>query len=165
MNYAIRKLLRHMSWANQQVFRAVIQLPDEALYSYLVNPEWSAAHILQHIAESADWYLFCLTQYPWHLPPVPTTMAEVKLLKEKLLEIDAKILEQADLPEDDLTISEDGEIWLALRSTVLTQTIHHATEHRAQLMDALEARGFTPFSLDDVDVWAFARHERESMNL
>ena len=91
-------------------------------------------------------------------------MAEVKLLKDTLLELDAKILEQSDLPEDDLTINEDAETWLALRSTVLTQTIHHATEHRAQLMDALEARGYTPISLDDVDLWSFARYEREGKN-
>ena len=41
------------------------------------------------------------------------------------------------------------------RSTILSQAIHHATEHRAQLASALEAKGFKPMDLDELDLWAF----------
>ena len=41
------------------------------------------------------------------------------------------------------------------RSTILSQAIHHATEHRAQIASALEAKGFTPIDLDELDLWAF----------
>jgi uncharacterized damage-inducible protein DinB len=41
------------------------------------------------------------------------------------------------------------------RSTILSQAIHHATEHRAQLAAALEAKGFNPVNLDDLDLWSF----------
>ena len=41
------------------------------------------------------------------------------------------------------------------RSTILSQSIHHATEHRAQLASALEAKGFKPVDLDELDLWAF----------
>ena len=37
------------------------------------------------------------------------------------------------------------------RSTVLSQAVHHATEHRAQLVAALEANGYTDINLDDFD--------------
>ena len=43
------------------------------------------------------------------------------------------------------------------RSTILSQAIHHATEHRAQIASALEAKGFTPVNLDDLDLWSFER--------
>jgi uncharacterized damage-inducible protein DinB len=43
------------------------------------------------------------------------------------------------------------------RSTILSQAIHHATEHRAQIAAALEAKGFTPVNLDDLDLWSFER--------
>ena len=41
------------------------------------------------------------------------------------------------------------------RSTILSQAIHHATEHRAQIASALEAKGFTPVNLDDLDLWSY----------
>jgi uncharacterized damage-inducible protein DinB len=41
------------------------------------------------------------------------------------------------------------------RSTILSQAIHHATEHRAQLASALEAKGFEPVNLDDLDLWSY----------
>jgi uncharacterized damage-inducible protein DinB len=41
------------------------------------------------------------------------------------------------------------------RSTILSQAIHHATEHRAQFAAALEAKGFTPLDLDEIDLWSY----------
>ena len=41
------------------------------------------------------------------------------------------------------------------RSTILSQSIHHATEHRAQIASALEAKGFKPVDLDELDLWAY----------
>jgi len=43
------------------------------------------------------------------------------------------------------------------RSTILSQAIHHATEHRAQIASALEAKGFAPVNLDDLDLWEFEK--------
>jgi uncharacterized damage-inducible protein DinB len=37
----------------------------------------------------------------------------------------------------------------------LSQAIHHATEHRAQISAAIEARGFSPLNLDDLDLWSY----------
>jgi hypothetical protein len=45
-------------------------------------------------------------------------------------------------------------------STILTQAVHHATEHRAQLIDTLEYKGFKPINLDDIDLWAFDEFEK-----
>ena len=41
------------------------------------------------------------------------------------------------------------------RSTILSQSVHHATEHRAQIASALEAQGFVPVDLDELDLWSF----------
>jgi uncharacterized damage-inducible protein DinB len=43
---------------------------------------------------------------------------------------------------------------------LLVQAVHHATEHRAQLIDALESRGHQSINLDDIDLWAFEVFER-----
>lgn len=161
MSATTKRLLRHMAWANQRVYDEVKRLPDVALGAYIINAEWTAGRILQHIVSGADWYVFCLTETPWRDIKYPESMAGLNLLQEQLAEFDAKISSQSELPDEYLTIREDGESWQALRSTILAQSIYHAAEHRTQLIDALESKGFSPIPLDDIDLWKFSRFERE----
>ena len=161
MSATTKRLLRHMAWANQRVYDEVKSLPDVALGAYIINAEWTAGRILQHIVGGADWYVFCLTETPWRDFKLPESMTDLNLLQEQLAEFDAKIFSQAELPDEYLTIREEGESWQALRSTILAQSIYHAAEHRTQLIDALESKGFSPISLDDIDLWKFSRFERE----
>ena len=154
------RLLRHMAWANQRVFDAVKNLPDLALDSYIVNAEWTAGRILQHIVGGADWYVYCLTQTPWRDIELPESMTDLNLLQQHLAEFDARIFSQSELPDEYITIKEDDGIWQALRSTIIAQAIYHAAEHRTQLIDALESKGFSPISLDDLDLWRFESFER-----
>jgi len=53
--------------------------------------------------------------------------------------------------------TSEGQLIQRWRSTILSQAIHHATEHRAQIASALEAKGFTPINLDDLDLWEFEK--------
>ena len=161
MSATTNRLLRHMAWANQRVFDAVNSLPDLALGAYIVNPEWTAGRILQHIVGGADWYVYCLTETPWRDIKLPELMTDLNLLQGHLAEFDAKIFSQSELPDEYIAIKEDDGSWQALRSTILAQAIYHAAEHRTQLIDALESKGFSPISLDDIDLWKFARFERE----
>lgn len=151
-----------MAWTNQQVYSAVQKLPDEALSSYLVNPEWTAGTILHHIINGADWFSYCLTQAMWTDIKIPSSMNDVAELAKLLATLDERIISQDELPDIALTINDEGKSWKAMRSTILAQAIHHATEHRAQLIDALEYKDFKPINLDDIDLWAFARFERSS---
>jgi len=150
-----------MAWANQRVYGAVKSLPDIALGAYIVNAEWTAAHILKHIVEGADWYVFCLTGAPVRDIKLPESMKDLNLLQEQLTEFDAKTSSQSELPDEYLTIKEENESWGALRSTILAQAVYHAVEHRTQLVDALESKGFSPILLDEVDLWQFGQFERE----
>lgn len=161
MSATTKRLLRHMAWANQRVYDAVKSLPDLALGAYIVNAEWTAGRILQHIVGGADWYVFCLTEAPWRDIKLPESMTGLNLLQEQLAEFDAKISNQSELPDEYITIKEDDGSWEALRSTILAEAIYHAAEHRTQLIDALESKGFSPISLDDLDLWKFERFERE----
>ena len=155
------RLLRHMAWANQKVYDAVKGLPDLALGAYIAKAEWTAGRILQHIVGSADWYVFCLTEAPCRDIELPESMTSLNALQEQLATSDLKILSQSELPDESITIKQDGGSWEALRSTILAQAIYHAAEHRTQLIDALESKGFSPIFLDDIDLWEFARFERE----
>ena len=152
---AMERMLAHMAWANQKVFAAVAELPSESLDAYLVNPEWTARVIVQHIVDGADWYNVCLNAERFSRVPAPVTSADVRTLAVKLAELDTKILEAAKQPEGRVHYEHGDDKVTNLRTTLIAQTVHHATEHRAQLMDALEFRGYIPIKLDDIDLWCF----------
>ena len=54
-------------------------------------------------------------------------------------------------------VNAEGDQVKRWRSTILSQAIHHATEHRSQIASALEAKGFTPVNLDDLDLWSYEK--------
>lgn len=164
------KLLKHMAWANQEIFTQVSEMPDEALDAYAVNPEWTAREIMRHIASSATYYGYRLLDQEslteteravWqvkleatHVPPA--TMKDMSVLLDRLKTADAELLKAAEQPEGFIVHTMDGRTVNRARSTIISQSIHHATEHRAQLISALEAKGFVGINLDDYDVWYYS---------
>jgi uncharacterized damage-inducible protein DinB len=164
------KLLKHMAWANQEILGLVSESPDEALDAYSVNPEWTVREIARHIASSATWYGYRLLDrsnftesqnQEWQAKleeseTPPATMKEMKVILDRLKAADAELLNAATLPEGVVIREFEGKTITRARSTVISQAIHHATEHRAQLVSALEAKGFTKINLDDFDLWAYS---------
>jgi len=54
------------------------------------------------------------------------------------------------------TYVRDGKNIERSRSTIISQSIHHATEHRAQISDTLKVHGIRILDLDEIDLWAFS---------
>ena len=152
---SVERLLKHMAWANQSVYKAAETLPDEAFNAYIVNPEWTVSQILKHIVGGATWYVHRLEIEQWKEIPTPSKGSDVKALREMLADFDAKILSAVSKGEGKITGTRDGEEITRERSTIISQAVHHATEHRAQLIDALEYKGYKIINLDDIDLWAF----------
>jgi uncharacterized damage-inducible protein DinB len=148
-----------MAWANQKVFSAVDALPADALKSYIVNEEWTAGEILHHICDSAGFYAYRLGVGPKKVEF--TQSHEISDLRSAIAIHDANLISAAGLEDNELEWVRDGKTLKRWSSTILSQAVHHATEHRAQLMDALEFRGFVPISLDDLDLWSFDQFERD----
>jgi len=152
MTIALDRLLAHMAWANQKTIEHLQTLPGDALKAFATNPEWFAGEIVYHIVDSADHYAYRISGKPALTQPGDPCIDEVKSaadlarLKVQAAKVDAMLIE--------FTNSE-GEQVKRWRSTILSQAIHHATEHRAQIASALEAKGFTPVNLDDLDLWSF----------
>jgi uncharacterized damage-inducible protein DinB len=162
MAISTHRLLAHMAWANAKTITHLQSLPKEALSAYATNPEWHVAEIIHHIVDSGDHYAFRISGIPALTQPDDQCIDDVKeiadlaRLKEQAAIVDKALLDCADL--DDIQIEftnyEDNLVkrW---RSTILSQSIHHATEHRAQLASALEAKGFKPLDLDALDLWSY----------
>lgn len=164
MAISIDRPLRHMSWANQKVYAACVSLPEEALDAYIINPDWTARQILQHILAGADWFVYCLGIADWNEIPMPKTVADIFALSERLQLCDAQILTAAEMEDELLTFQEGERAVKVLRSTLLSAAILHSAEHRAQLMDAIESRGFSAINLDSIDLWTFEYLERKESN-
>lgn len=162
MTIGLERLLKHMAWANQEMIKHVQALPEEALKSFATNPEWFVGEILHHIVDSGDHYAYRISGKPALTTPGEPCIADIEKISDlsRLLEqaakVDAALLECLELEDAQLEFENySGNLVKRWRSTILSQAIHHATEHRAQLASALEAKGFQPLNLDDLDLWSY----------
>lgn len=151
----LAKLLKHMAWANQELISQLAKFPDEALAAYATNPEWTVSTIIHHIINSADRYKFRLTGEPVVDHELPIKSSQLQEFAGWAQIVDANLLIAAQEPEGMVQRIVDGKVILRARSTILSQLVHHATEHRAQLVCALEVKGFNSINLDDLDLWAY----------
>ena len=165
MTMTVARLLRHMAWANQATIAHLQTLPVESLKAYATNPEWFVAEIAHHIVDSADHYAYEITGKPALTQPGDPCIADVEKisdlarLAEQAAIADAHLISAADLDDVWLDLENDGRKFQRLRSTVLSQAIHHATEHRTHIASALEAKGFEPIFLDDISLWDYEVYE------
>jgi uncharacterized damage-inducible protein DinB len=145
-----------MAWANAQVVARLAEQPIETLGLTAPQNEWSAGRILAHLLNAAQGYASRMAGVP--RPPdvaTPTTPAELVELGARLAATDASLRTQATEP-DVLVSHPNPERGQDLRSTILGQAIHHATEHRAQIAGALATNGNPAIDLDAVDLWEFS---------
>lgn len=151
-----------MVWANQRTIEHLESLPVEALKAFATNPDWFVAEILHHIVDSGDHYAYRISGVAVLTKPGEPCIADVESLsdltriKDQAATVDAALLECVKLDDIQLEFENySGNLVKRWRSTILSQAIHHATEHRAQLAAALEARGFAPVDLDELDLWSY----------
>ena len=151
----LERILKHMAWANQEIYEKVCKLEDQALQAFITDSNWKVGEILFHIVESADWYGYRLTGVGAEGLLSPKNMHELSILQNKLATYDARLLKLAEDADVDVILKrEEGDI-KRKRSTILSQAVHHATEHRAQAVAALEFAGYKSINLDDYDLWSY----------
>ena len=162
MTIELNRLLAHMAWANQKTIEHLQTLPEDSIKAFATNPEWFVAEIAHHIVDSADHYAFRISGKPALTQPGDeciddvNVIADLARLKEQAAKVDAMLLDCVKLEEVQIEfLNYEDKLVKRWRSTILSQAIHHATEHRAQIASALEAKGFTPVNLDDLDLWSY----------
>ena len=162
MTIQMDRLLRHMAWANQKTIAHLQTLDGSCLKAFATNSEWFVAEILHHIVDSADHYAYRVSGNPVLTQPGEECIADVESISdlariaEEAAKVDRALLECVKLDDVQIELKNySGNMVKRWRSTILSQSIHHATEHRAQIAAALEARGYTPLDLDELDLWAY----------
>jgi uncharacterized damage-inducible protein DinB len=82
-------------------------------------------------------------------------MTELVELANKLKSYDSQLLALAAESDADVILKRAEGDLTRKRSTILSQSVHHATEHRAQAVAALEFSGYKSINLDDYDLWSY----------
>jgi uncharacterized damage-inducible protein DinB len=161
MDLVTDRLFRHMAWANAYVFDCLATLTDEQLQLTARNDDWSAASILEHISGASARYADLLDGLGKTAITLPHNSAEVLALKEITSAIDIRMREAAKKPEGfvEFIHAWEGTLIHRARQTILSQMIHHATEHRAQIAGIFASHGIKVVDLDAIDLWAFADFE------
>jgi uncharacterized damage-inducible protein DinB len=158
VNATLDQQLAHMAWANAEAFAVLATLP-QAAYAYTSpGSEWSVGAIAHHLATAAENYAQRLHGEPRaEKRELPTTAADLQVLATALAVADAKLRAGAQLPGDEILtwISFSGEELSVPRWVLVNQSVHHATEHRAQIAGALAANGNATLDLDALDVWTY----------
>jgi|UniRef100_UPI004049D991 uncharacterized damage-inducible protein DinB len=160
MTISLQRALEHMAWANQEIYKLIAELPDEALDAYAIDPEFTVREILRHIATSAGGLASILEGEKNEVIEQPKNMVELREIAEKLAANDARLIKLVNLEDKLIEFQRRGETVTWMRSTVLTQAVHHSIEHRAQAVSALEARGYKAVNLDDFSVWDYELSQR-----
>jgi uncharacterized damage-inducible protein DinB len=159
MDSTLTTLFRHNLWANQQLFALCATLPDEQLDATIIGTFGTIRETLSHIATAERGYLSRISTGQRYTEPEgtpPLSMAEIVALisqtGQAMIEWAPKIA-----PEETVEINWDGEMRLVPKTILATQTINHATEHRAQIMAILTQLGIEP---PELDAWMY--HEVQS---
>ncbi len=154
------RLLRHMAWANAALIARLQALDDSALALAAPHNEWTVAMILEHLVSAAGGYAERLDggSLPPEIRP-PTATAELAGIAEACADHDARLRAAACVPDGIAEYVREGEIRRRARSTILAQAIHHATEHRAQIAEALATNGSRAIDLDALDLWSYGEAE------
>lgn len=153
------RLFCHMAWANAQTFAVLASLPATVFALCEPGNDWSVGMIVQHLTEAATGYASRLDGTPYTALPfaVVSTHAELAIAMQACATADARLRVAAANPHG--VVELQRKPFTRARSTVLAQSIHHATEHRAQIAGALVSHGVTALALDDLDLWAYSDAE------
>ena len=153
-------LLKHMQWANKEIYSEVAKLDSVVLDYYVIDPEWKIKTILLHIAKASNNYgqfVNGVTETePLELEE-PSSSDDIKVLTDKLYEIDQGLIDNQGIGDVDLTIKMRSGVKEHKSSTIFSQMVFHAAEHRAQIVAALDRHNVRSINLDDYDVWSYIR--------
>jgi uncharacterized damage-inducible protein DinB len=151
---ALTTLFRHNLWANLRLLEQCTELSTKQLNATITGTFGSIRETLQHIVYAEQSYFARISTgeppfRPEDAPPL--TLAEmvesVRMTGVGFIEWAPKI--QAN---DSVMLNWDGQPREVPKTTILTQVINHATEHRAQIMAILTQIGIQPPSLDS---WSY----------
>lgn len=155
MGAVLGRMFDHHLWANLRLIDACAGLDDRVLDATLPGMVGSIREMWVHIVINDQHYLSSLTQSPpSHSFARAAGFPGFDAIREALTtsgEALGAIVVQLTADEPVTGIFE-GDPFSIPSSVFLTQAIHHATEHRADIKAVLTSQGIDP---PVIDMWTF----------
>jgi uncharacterized damage-inducible protein DinB len=158
MGHALHDLVRHNIWATGQILDFCRNADEATLNATVPGTYGSILVTLRHMINSEASYLYRLTgarpSHPWsgeETVGVDVLAERAAILAnawERFLasyEVDTERLGEAR--------GGDGKVFAVRAGIFITQALHHANEHRAQICTIIGACGF---EAPDVSAWDYA---------
>jgi uncharacterized damage-inducible protein DinB len=152
MGEALIELYRHKTWATLRLIEHCQTLSDEHLDSTMPGTYGTIRETLTHLVRSEERYFWTLTgEYlSERMAEGPVSLDD---LAERIRRMGPRweaLARDPELPEREIT-TRDG--WRVAGKVVMSQAIHHAADHRTQILSILGARGV---EAPELDLWDFA---------
>ncbi len=157
MGHALHDLAGHNAWATAQTLEFCRGLAQETLDATVPGTYGTIIETLRHIIDAEASYLYRLTgawsAHPWRgddavgLAVLAERAAVLATTWEHFLagDVDSERLGEAR--------GDRNEVFAVPAGVFITQALHHANEHRAQICTILGALGVEP---PDVSAWEYA---------
>ncbi len=157
MGHALDDLAGHNAWATAQVVEFCRGLDEQTLLATVPGTFGTIIATLRHMLDAEASYLSRLTgarpAHPWRgdgaagLDELAGRAAELATAWARFLAGDV------DTERPGEARGDQGEVFAVPAGVFITQALHHANEHRAQVCTILGALGHEP---PDVSAWGYA---------
>lgn len=157
METELHDLVRHNTWATAQVLDACRNLDASTLDATVPGTYGTIIETLRHLIGAESSYLFRLTEGRSgpRLPEDDTTGVDVLAERAAALATawEGFLAGEWDSERMGEARGDEGEVFAVRAGVFLTQALHHANEHRAQICTILGALGH---EAPDVSAWGYA---------
>jgi uncharacterized damage-inducible protein DinB len=166
VNAAMLTLARHKTWAALRLIEYCEALGDEQLDATIPGTYGTVRETLRHIVDSDEGYFSQLTRRPFRtraeaaafdrpdpMPDGPVPLAELAERVRGLGPLWEAMVEDPQLANREITTTDGLRVPAAVP---LAQSIHHADDHRSQVMSILGALGLETPGPNGLDMWGFA---------
>jgi uncharacterized damage-inducible protein DinB len=155
MTEALLELYRHKNWATVRLVEACQSLSDEELNRTTPGTYGTIRDTLQHLVAADEDYLATITgeRTTEPLPESPVSLEEMAARLRQAGPRWEALAQDPDAASRQIT-TRDG--WRTPAAIPMAQAIHHADDHRGQVLSVLGAHGIELPGLDigeDLDVW------------
>ena len=153
---SVELLAKHMAWANQEIFKEVKKLGPDVLDYYVIDEEWTVKTIMVHIVAASYLYGQRLEDGKYSKIEFDTESPDlIDNLLSALEDIDNNLIEQAFKDDREITYETSKGMRTHKASVILSMMIFHTTEHRAQIVAALDKNNERSINLDRYSVLGY----------
>ena len=155
---SIELLAKHMAWANQEIYKEIKKLDPEVLDYYVIDKEWTVRTIMVHIVTASYLYSQRLQEKPFSKIEFDIESPDlIDDLIDALENIDKDLIEQSYREDEEVTFETSKGESSGKVSVILSMMIFHATEHRAQIVAALDKNNERSINLDEYSIFGYLR--------